>query len=121
MRYAMHMLLAALLAAAGAVPAGAQTIEIEAEAYDACLDLGGTAIGTALDPDCSGNYLLEGLDVAGEWTEYHVAALEPGIYQPRLVCRGNSAEAYRLVLVVTGDVSGAADTTEFLFTGVGYG
>ena len=114
-------LFTALLLLLAPLTAGAQTIEIEAEEYDACNDVGGLPIGTAIDPDCSGFSLLEGLDTAGEWTEYDIDVAEVGIYQPRIVCRGSLFESYHFVLVVTGNVSGATDTTEFFFTGIGYG
>lgn len=115
------LLAAALLAALAPAALRAQAIEVEAEDFDACLDIGGLPIGTALDPDCSGFSMLEGLDTAGEWTRYLVSVAEPGIYQPRLVCRGSLGESYHFVLVVTGNVSGATDTTEFFYTGLGYG
>ena len=107
------------IAASG--PIAAQVIAIEAEWYNASHDIGNVPIGIQVDAGCSGGLMLIGLDLADEWTSYDVPVDPPGVYAPRLICRGNTGVEYHLRLTFVPDTLGGQQTIDFFYAGIGYG
>lgn len=110
-----------LLAAARVGTADAQVITIETEWFIDSHDTGGTPIGILADAGCSGGLLLIGLDRTDEWTSYDVPVEAPGVYAPRIVCRGNAGVDYHMQLTLSPDTLGGSQTVDFFFTGIGFG
>ena len=111
-----------LMVAGVVIPAfcAAKGITIEAEAFTAHNDAGGQMVQSLLLSGCSGGYALIGLDAAGEWTEYDVTVTGFGHYTFLIKCRGDFGVEYGFRLVFTLE-SGAEETVDFLFVGMGYG
>jgi hypothetical protein len=98
----------------------AKGITIEAEAFTAYNDTGGQMVQSLPLSGCSGGYALIGLDAAGEWTEYDVPVTAFGRYTFMFKCRGDFGVAYNFQLIFSLE-SGAKETVNFSFVGMGYG
>ena len=103
-----------------ALPATAGRIQIEAENYASCNDVGDDVIRKVALSGCSGGYVLEGLDYAGEWTEYTLSVSEFGKFTVFVFSRGDLSVQFRFRLVLTGSVSQATQTVELSFAGLGH-
>jgi hypothetical protein len=119
MKLTSLVIFALLATAAG--PTASQVIVIEAEDYADSLDIGGVPIGPQEGSGCSGGFILIGLDVPDEWVSYDVTVDTPGVYAPRLCCRGDYGVEYHMQLTFTPDSVGEAQTVDFHYTGTGYG
>ena len=117
----LFLLIFFIISIAVSGPITAQVITIEAEWYDASHDIGNVPIGIQVDAGCSGGLMLIGLDLTDEWTSYDAAVDPPGVYAPRLVCRGNTGVEYHLQLTLVPDTLGGPQTVDFFYTGIGYG
>ncbi|UCF04170.1 MAG: hypothetical protein JSV33_09465 [bacterium] len=99
----------------------AQTITMEAESYIDYNDIGGTLIQSVPGDGCSGGYMLIGLDVTDEWTEYSNPVPDAGIYRVVAKCRGDAGTPYNLQMTFTPQpFGGLPETITFSFTGYGY-
>ena len=61
-----------------------------------------------------------GLDAAGEWAEYDVPVAAFGHYTFLFKCRGDFGVGYNFQLIFSLE-SGAKETVNFSFVGMGYG
>jgi hypothetical protein len=98
----------------------AKGITIETEAFVAQNNTGGQMVRSLALSGCSNGYALIGLDAAGEWAEYDAAVENFGHYTFLMKCRGDSGVEYGFQLVFTLG-SGAEETVDFSFVGLGYG
>ena len=103
-----------------ALPATAGRIQIEAENYASCNDVGDDVIRKVELLGCSGGYVLEGLDYADEWTEYTLPVSEFGKFTVFVFSRGDLSVQFRFRLVLTGSASGSTQFVELGFTGLGH-
>lgn len=118
----LHIFLVLLLLVIAATESiEAQVITIEAEEYIDSLDIGGVPIGPQEGSGCSGGLILIGLDAPDEWVAYDMMVDTPGVYAPRLWCRGDYGIDYHMLLTITPDSGGGGQTADFYFTGAGYG
>ncbi len=103
------------------IPAAAfaQTITLEADQYEDSYDYFGYVIGSEEAPDCTGGYMLVGLDALGEWTEYTLPVSAFGIYSVSMHCRGLYAHYYTFQLILTAGTSGVVQTIDITFLGLG--
>jgi hypothetical protein len=99
----------------------AQTITMEAESFIDHYDIGGTPIQSVPGDGCSGGYMLIGLDVTDEWTQYQRSIPDAGIYRITAKCRGDAGQPYSLQMTFTPQPYGSPETITFNFTGYGYG
>ncbi len=74
---------------------------IEAEDYASYENTGGQMIQRVPVSGCSSGYILYGLDVPGEWTQYYAPVAEVGTYEVMITCRGGLNVNYGLRLVFT--------------------
>ena len=109
-----------LIACSAAAPAHPQTNQVEAENYTDFHDMAYEVIRGIPDPDCSGGYILIGLDFPDEWTSYDSCIDSAGVYSTTLLCRGDLGIPYRLRLIIE-EPGAEPQEVEFDFTGAGYG
>ena len=101
--------------------AGAERVLVDNEDFTDSHDLAFDSIHTLVSSSCHGGFMLVGLDYAGEWVEYDLTISSFGSWATGLVCRGDSSVHYTLQLKVTGTVSGASQTIDIVYNGLGYG
>jgi len=112
---------ALLMSVAIPVSVFSQGVWIEAENYSASHDLGMDPIRPATLTGCSGNRILAGMDLPGEWTEYDLTVTDFGIYSVSMYCRGNSGQNYPFQMVLIEEVSGDMQLIDISFVGNGMG
>jgi hypothetical protein len=74
---------------------------LEAEDFVAFNNIGEQKIQRLPLSGCSSGYILYGLDVPTEWTEYDVTIPSAGTYQFALISRGAEGESYSLKIALT--------------------
>ena len=95
-----------LLIAIAPASVNAGSIVVEAEDFVAYNNLGGVMISSALGPGCSGGYMLIGLDIPREWTQYDLSCSQSGFYSVLMKCRGTFSQSYLLRLALTPEGAG---------------
>ena len=87
-----------------------QRLAIEAEDYVSYYNIGGQMVQRLPVSGCVSGFVLYGLDVPGEWTQYEVPVAQAGTYEVGIVCQGGLAVDYGLRLVFT-DITGTESVT----------
>ncbi len=111
----------AFVAVATTATVNAERVQIEAEDFTTCQDIASEPIRKVEAPDCSGGFMLAGLDYADEWAEYDLTIASLGIWAPVMKCRGDLAMHYTLRLTFTGTQSGKSHSIDMVYYGQGYG
>ena len=118
-RAAFVVLFVGLLIPVSAYPA---KLTLEAENFVTYHDIDYKLIQKYFYEGCSSGFMLVGLDAPSEWTQYHLPVPGSfGTYNVIMKCRGDASVPYVLQLILTSDSTGADQTIDFSFQGVGYG
>jgi hypothetical protein len=99
----------------------AERVLVDCENYTDSNDILYEVIQTLVAPSCHGGFVLVGLDYSNEWVEYELTVSAFGTWAVGAVGRGDAGVPYVLHLSVTGNVTGAYQTTMISYTGAGYG
>jgi len=111
----------AIVAVATTATANAERVQIEAEDFTASHDILFEPIRKLDAPDCSGGYMLVGLDCADEWTEYDLTISSLGTWVATMKCRGDYLLTYTFRLTFTANRSGDNFSIDMTYVGQAYG
>lgn len=91
------------------------------ENFSTSHDLGGEPIRAVQGASCTEGAMLDGLDTAGEWTEYALSVGPFGSWSVAMRVRGDEGVAYAFDVSFTGSQSGATQSVRVDFSGQAYG
>jgi len=106
-------LLLLLLSIVLSAPAGADNVKIYASDTTACHNIG-------LLPIKVYDGWLHGLDVAGEWAEYHFSISGFGVNGSRITAMGTLGVPFNIRMMVTGENDYTMQSLDFGFIGAGF-
>jgi hypothetical protein len=112
-RKALISLLLLMLPAVTAAPAGAEAVKIFASDTTACHN-------TGLLPIKIYDGWLQGLDVAGEWVEYHFSISGFGVNASRITAMGTLGVPFNIRMMLTGENDYTMQSLDFNFIGAGF-
>ncbi len=110
---ALIPLLLLTLPAAFTAPAGAEAVKIFASDTTACHNID-------LLPIKIYDGWLQGLDVAGEWAEYHFSISGFGVNASRITAMGTLGVPFNIRMMLTGDNDYTMQSLDFDFIGAGF-